>query len=49
MFYQVSLENPPKEESSKGKVSELSPIIFNGHINYVSDFNECAMICDDLM
>ena len=46
MFHQVSLENPRKEEL---KVSELLPIIFSGHINYVSDFNECAMICDDLM
>lgn len=42
----VSLENPPKEEL---KVSELEPIIFSGHINYVSDFNDCAMICDDLI
>ncbi|XP_033202442.2 3'-5' exonuclease isoform X1 [Bombus vancouverensis nearcticus] len=37
---------PPKEEST---VSELPSIIFSGYINYVNDFNECAMICDNII
>ncbi|XP_076756249.1 WRN RecQ like helicase isoform X2 [Xylocopa sonorina] len=30
-------------------INNLPPIKFGGYINYVSDFNACAMICDDII
>ena len=41
-----------KKESTREKdvdISLLPPITFNGRINYVTEFNGCAMICDDIM
>ncbi|XP_076670262.1 WRN RecQ like helicase isoform X3 [Andrena cerasifolii] len=41
-----------KKESTREKdvdISLLPPITFNGHINYVTEFNDCAMICDDII
>ncbi|XP_076238458.1 WRN RecQ like helicase isoform X3 [Calliopsis andreniformis] len=30
-------------------ISLLPSIIFEGHVKYVSDFNNCAMICDEII
>lgn len=30
-------------------ISTLPPIVFNGHIKYINDFNDCAMICDNII
>ncbi|KAJ8667160.1 hypothetical protein QAD02_008822 [Eretmocerus hayati] len=44
-------EKQPVEKpwSSELYIERLSPILFKGHINYVSDFNDCANICDTLL
>ena len=48
----VPLEEKCKKESTREKdvdISLLPPITFKGRINYVTEFNDCAMICDDII
>lgn len=41
----------PEEEvvEKEPEIEDLPPILFKGYINYVSDFYDCASVCDTIL